>query len=234
MPEFAANLDSLWTELHPTDRPAAAARAGFQWVEIPFPYEVNAAELRRELLRRGLRLALMACPPPNYTGGPRGFAGVPGAEGRFRRDFDRAMRYAELLKPRTLHVLAGDATGPEARRTLRENLAWASRRAPGQRLAVSPGRTDALGPIDQAAALLGEVGAANLSLLLDAAWIADADAGPATDAPPVGHVRLRRPPDGEDALLAAARAGGHDGPIGVAYDPAGITEPTLGWFQPAS
>ena len=63
MPVFAANLETLWTELHPMDRPAAAARAGFEWVEIPFPYDLNAADLRKELIRLGLRLALMACPP---------------------------------------------------------------------------------------------------------------------------------------------------------------------------
>lgn len=245
MPDFAANLDTLWTELHPMDRPAAAARAGFQWIEIPFPYDINAADLRRELIRRGLRLALMACPPPNYTGGPRGFAGVPGAEGRFRRDLARALRYAELLRPRVLQILPGEGRGDRA--VLVANLAWAADRAGDQRLVIEPGEGQAaLGTFEEAASILDEVGAANLALLFDAAHAhaltGDVAAAWAAHGARSGHVQFADAPGrgapGTGTLdvpdfLAAVGAAGHEGPVGAKYHPGGSTEPTLGWFTPA-
>lgn len=245
MPAFAASLETLWTELHPMDRPAAAARAGFEWVEIPFPYDLNAADLRRELIRRGLRLALIACPPPNYTGGARGFAALPGAEGRFRRDLARALRYAELLRPRVLQILPGQGEG--SRDALVENLAWAAERAGAQRLVVEPAPGQAgLGSFAEAVDVVEAVGAPNLSLLFDAGHAetlaGDVAAAWAAHGRRAGHVQVADGPGrgapgtaGLDlpALLAAIGAAGYDGPVGAEYDPAGPTERTLGWLGPA-
>lgn len=245
MPIFAASLETLWTELPTLDRAAAAARAGFEWVEIPFPYDLDAAALRRELVRQGLWLALMACPPPNYTGGARGFAAEPGGEARFRRDFARALRYAELLRPRALQILSGPAEGPDARAALRENLAWAAEAARGLRLTVEPeaGEGHALGGLDEAAALLDDIGASNLGLQFDAAhaqalsgdalaaWVAHGRrAGhvqfadwPGRGAPGTGRLDLA-------AFFAAVDASGYSGPVGAEYRPDGPTEATLGWL----
>lgn len=244
MPVFAASLETLWTELHPMERPAAAARAGFEWVEIPFPYEMNAADLRRELLRHGLRLALMACPPPNYAGGPRGFAAFPEAQGRFRRDLVRALRYAELLRPRVLQILPGEGRG--TRQTLCENLAWAAAQAGRQRLVVEPAADQAaLGGFEKAAAVLDDVAAPNVSLLFDAAHAYALDGDPiaawAAHGARAGHVQFADAPGRGapgtggldlDGLFAAIDASGHQGPVGAEYHPGGATERTLGWFDP--
>ena len=56
----------------------AAKAAGFDHVEVLFPYEASATETRTALIMNGLEMALMCGPPPNWTGGPRGFAAVPG------------------------------------------------------------------------------------------------------------------------------------------------------------
>lgn len=242
MTAFAANLDTLWTELAPMHRPAAAARAGFAWVEIPFPYDLNAADLRRELIRRGLGLALMCCPPPNYAGGPRGFAALPGVEARFRRDFARALRYAELLRPRVLQVLPGE--GPGDRDVLRANLAWAAERAGSRRLVIEPGPGQAaLGDFEAGEAVLDAVGAPNLSLLFDVAHAhavtGDVEAAWSAHGPRAGHVQFADAPGratpgtgGLDlpGFFAAVAASGHDGPLGAEYHPGGTTERTLAWL----
>ncbi len=98
MPRFCANLTLLFTELPFLDRFAAASAAGFAGVEVLFPYDDPVPEILDRLDRTGLPFVLMNCPPPNYTGGPRGFAAVPGLEDRFRTDFRRAARYAATLE----------------------------------------------------------------------------------------------------------------------------------------
>ena len=64
--KFAANLSLLWPELPYLDRFDAASAAGFDAVEVLFPYEVAAKETERALTANGLRLVLINAPPPNY------------------------------------------------------------------------------------------------------------------------------------------------------------------------
>ena len=63
-PKFAANISLLWPELPYLDRFEAAAEAGFQAVEILFPYDIAAKETKRALIANGLELVLMNAPPP--------------------------------------------------------------------------------------------------------------------------------------------------------------------------
>ena len=65
MLKFAANLSLLWAELPYLDRFAAAADAGFEAVEILFPYDLAASRTQRALIANGLELILMNGPPPN-------------------------------------------------------------------------------------------------------------------------------------------------------------------------
>ena len=50
MPQFAANLHYLFTEVPFMERFDAAAKAGFKAVEFQVPYDYPAAELRARLL----------------------------------------------------------------------------------------------------------------------------------------------------------------------------------------
>ncbi|MEO0765891.1 MAG: TIM barrel protein, partial [Pseudomonadota bacterium] len=97
MPRFAANLTHLWAELPYLDRFDAAADAGFEAVEVLFPYDAPAPETQKALQRNGLEMVLLNAPGPNYTGGARGFAATPGGEARFDYDMRRAVRYAQAL-----------------------------------------------------------------------------------------------------------------------------------------
>lgn len=173
MPRFAANLTTLFTELPMLDRFAAAAEAGFTGAEILYPYDIAARELYRAAVSAGLEIVLINAPPPNWTGGPRGFAAVPGVEDRFRRDFERSLRVAEALRARHIHIVAGKAQGPAARETFTRNLAWAAERAPHASLTIEP-RNVADNPgyflsdFTLAQEILADVGASNISIQFDA------------------------------------------------------------------
>lgn len=249
MPRFAANLTFLFKELPFLDRIEAAAEAGFEAVEVLFPYDDPVTQVTRQLTRTGLPMVLFNMPPPNWTGGDRGFAAIPGAEDRFRRDFKRALRFAERLKPQHIHIMAGAAEGAGARNTFIHNLAWAAEQAPGQSLTIEP-----LNPVDMpgyflndfelAAVVLAEVDAPNLGLQFDTyhAQMLTGDAGRcwATYRHLARHIQVgsapgRHEPDTGDfdhaAFFAALDAQGYDGYVSGEYNPRGRTEDGLGWIR---
>ena len=173
MARFAANLTFLFTELPMQDRFAAARRAGFDGVEVLFPYDLAARELSSACQSEGLEFVLLNTPPPNWAGGPRGFAATVGGEDRFRRDFDRALRFAQALRARHIHVMSGKAEGRAAQATLIDNLRWAAARAPHASLLIEPiNQVDMpgyfLSDFDLAAEVIAAVGAPNLGLQFDA------------------------------------------------------------------
>ena len=75
MPKFSANLSLMFAERPMIERFGAARAAGFDAVEVQFPYDDDAAAIAGELARHGLVLTVINGPPPNYAGGPRGFEG---------------------------------------------------------------------------------------------------------------------------------------------------------------
>lgn len=248
--KFAANLSYLWQELPYLDRFEAAAEAGFDGVEVLFPYDMPAKETQRALMRSGLPLVLIAAPPPNYTGGGRGFAAVPGSEGRFRYDLRRALRYCDALRVPMLQVLTGVAEGDAARRTLVQNMRWASEALPQNvLLTLQPVNADDtpgcfLDNYDLAADVVREIDAANVGLQFDS-YEAQVIHG---DAPGVfekhraliRHVQMADAPgrggpgSGSidfDALFAVCRTTAYEGWISANYTPASQTEGTLAWIH---
>lgn len=249
MPKFAANLTFLFKEYPFLERFQAAADAGFDAVEVLFPYDDPIGEVVRRLNGAELPLALINTPPPNWAGGDRGFAAIPGGEDRFRRDFRRALRYAAQLKPRHIHIMAGKAEGLAARDAFIRNLAWATAEAPGQSLTIEPiNPADMpgyfLADFDMAANILAEVNARNLGLQFDtyhaqiitgdamAAW---ADYRHLARHVQVGGVPGRHEPHGGDidhpAFFALLDAQGYDGFVSGEYNPKGRTEPGLAWIR---
>src|SRR5262245_62131786 len=77
MPKLAANLSMMFQGLEFLDRFEAAAKAGFRAVEFLFPYEYDAAELRRRLDRFGLVQVLFNLPPGDWAKGERGMSIFP-------------------------------------------------------------------------------------------------------------------------------------------------------------
>lgn len=248
MTHFTANLTFLFKEYPFLERFQAAADAGFDAVEVLFPYDDAVGEIVERLRLCALPLALINTPPPNWTGGEPGFAAIPGGEARFRSDFKRALRYAAQLRPRHIHIMAGNATGPAARDTFIANLAWAAAEAPNQSLTIEPiNLVDMpgyfLADFELAAVVLAEVNAPNLGLQFDAyhAQIITGDAMKTWNTYrhlvrhiQVGGVPGRHEPIGGDidypAFFARLTADGYNGFVSGEYDPKGHTEDGLAWI----
>ena len=244
----AANLTLLFTEYSLAGRFAAARAAGFGAVELLFPYEMPAKDLRRLLQYADQELVLFNTPAGNWAAGERGFAAVPGAEAKFRAGFERAMRWADVLRPRFIHVMAGIADGPAAWATFIRNLRWATARAGGRQLTIEPiNPYDIpgyfLNDFDSAAAILDKVGAANLHLQFDA-YHAHRITGDVTGCWArhgwrAAHVQVagspgRHEPVGGDidypAFFAQLAGDGYAGHVSGEYVPVGQTEDGLGWI----
>ena len=241
MARFAANLTLLFNELPILERFDAASRAGFQGAEILFPYDLAAPELRRAARRAGLDVVLINCPPPNWAGGPRGFAAVPELQARFRSDFERALRVAESLSAKHIHVMSGKSSGPAAYTCFVENLKWASRRAPHASLTIEP-MNDAdmpgyfLDSFDLAMNVIDVVGASNLGLQFDAyqAHMITGDVLKTFRAcrRHVHHIQISGAPDRDEprsgeidfpAFLRAVDESGYSGWVSAEYTPSTTT-----------
>nr|WP_281980989.1 TIM barrel protein [Thalassorhabdomicrobium marinisediminis] len=251
MPRFCANLSMLFTEYPLLERPRAAAAAGFEAVEILFPYDENAAALGTALARAKLPLALINCPPPNYADpdGPRGFAAVPGEAARFQQAFRRTLRYAGALGAEFVHIMAGVAEGAAAKTCFIDNLRWAAAQAPKQKLTIEPINAGDmpgyfLDDFDLALEVLDAVDAPNLFLQFDA-YHAEKITGDVADTwarvkHRVAHVQVggvpdRHEPAGGDcdypAFFARLDAEGYRGWVSGEYRPATRTEDGLDWIR---
>ncbi|WP_170467384.1 hydroxypyruvate isomerase family protein [Ruegeria arenilitoris] len=249
MPKFAANISLLFSELPYLERFQAAAEAGFQAVEILFPYDVATKETRRALLANGLELVLINAPPPNYTGGAPGYAAIPGGEARFQSDIRRVLRYAEVLRPGLIHIMSGYASGPDAFDSMVRNLQWAADVAPGQHFTIEP-----LNPVSQpdyflndydlAVQVLYRVNRPNVGLQFDSfhAHMIHGDALAVWEEyhPKVVHAQIGAAPDRSEPgrgptdfkqLFAAFDASGYSGWVSAEYTPSTRrTEHSLGWM----
>ncbi|MDX8347170.1 TIM barrel protein [Cognatiyoonia sp. IB215446] len=249
MPKFCANLTWLFTELPLLERFEAAKEAGFDAVEVLFPYDVNAQDIVNKLARYELQMALINCPPPNYTGGDQGFAAVPGLEERFRRDFRRSVRYARTLGAGHLHVMAGLAEGEAAEAAFIENLRWAAAEAPQQSLTIEPINNETmpgyfLNDFDLGRRIVETVDAPNLRLQFDTfhaakitgdvlgTWKAMRDI---TVHIQVAQMPDRGEPDQGDidypAVFKKLDADGYTGWVAGEYKPRETTAAGLGWLS---
>ena len=249
MPRFAANLTRMFTDVPFMERFGAARAAGFDAVEVLFPYDGSAADIVEQLARHTLDIVLINCPPPNYAEGPRGFAAIPGGEERFRHDLKRALRYARALGARHLHLMAGVAAGPAARAVFVANLRWAVAQARGLPLTIEP-----INPVDMpgyflndfnmAADILAEVDAPGLYLQFDAyhAHVITGDVFATWEEirPLVAHVQVAGYPGRHEpeagvidypAFFDLLDAQGYAGWVSGEYDPVGRTEAGLDWCR---
>jgi 2-dehydrotetronate isomerase len=179
MPQFAANLSMMYTEVEFLDRFAAAAADGFRAVEYLFPYAFDRAELARRLKANGLRQVLFNGPPGDWDRGERGLACLPTRVTEFRRGvLDQAFVYAEALSCPRVHLMAGlvpdGADRSALRETYVENLAWAAEQARGHGIdiLIEPINTrDVPGYFlnrqDHAHEIVREIGAPNLKVQMD-------------------------------------------------------------------
>ena len=123
---FSANLSLLFQEVPLLERFALAKQAGFQAVEIQFPYPKSLADLKHAKADSGLDIALINLPAGDLMEGGEGLAAVPERREQFQQALEKGLHYAEALEVSCVNVLPGrclDTTQAQTyRQTLAENL----------------------------------------------------------------------------------------------------------------
>ena len=253
MPRFNANLSWLFQEVPFFDRFGAAANAGFRGIEILFPYDQPAHEIRSALQAQGQEMVLLNSPPGNFGAGDRGLAALPGREREFRDTFDQALAYAETLQCKRIHVMSGitkEADQQEARRTFLANLEYALGKIGNAALSILiepintrdiPGYF--LTTVESADNILQEISHPALKIQFDwyHAQIMGGDLSHRTEKffSKIGHFQLAGVPDRAEPdrgevnfthLFHLVDALHYDGWIGCEYRPQARTEEGLGWL----
>jgi hydroxypyruvate isomerase len=253
VPKLAANLSTLFPEVQFLDRFAAAARAGFRYVEYQFPYQWSADELARRARDAGVEVVLHNLPAGDLAKGDRGIACLPGREREFRDGVKRAIDYARAARCPRLNCLAGIAPADrEHFAVLVGNVRYAARElgAAGLSLTLEPINTRTvpgffLSRSAQALDVLNAAGEGNAFLQYDFfhMQIMEGDLASSVERllARIGHIQLADVPDrhepgtGEinfDFLLARLDALGYSGWVGCEYNPKGDTLEGLKWAQP--
>src|SRR2546425_7496864 len=111
MPRFSANLSYLFNEAPFLERFAEAAQAGFRAVEFSSAYEYQAKEVAAQVIAHKLEVVMFNTPAGDWASGDPGLASIPRREHEFSAGGVTALRYAEALGCRRLHVMAGVLSG---------------------------------------------------------------------------------------------------------------------------
>jgi hydroxypyruvate isomerase len=255
MPKFAANLSMLFTEHPLLARFERAAAAGFTAVELQFPYDHAADEIKAQLDAHGLQLVLHNLPPGDWAAGERGIACHPDRVAEFRDSVARGVAYARALGVGQLNCLAGKVPAGVADQTLRRTLVNNLRYAAGElkkahiKLLIEPINSfDMPGfyvnRTAQALAILDEVGADNAYLQYDL-YHAQRMEGELSvtvekNLARIAHIQIadnpgrNEPGTGEINFAFLFRhldRIGYGGWVGCEYKPATTTEAGLGWRQ---
>src|SRR5689334_1821328 len=253
MPRLAANLSMLFTERPFLDRFAAAAAAGFRYVEYQFPYAWPAKAVAEAARRAGVQVVLHNLPAGDMAAGDRGIACLPGREDEFRAGVEQAIGYASASGCPRLNCLAGLAPVERAHfDVLVANVRYAARRLSevGVQLVIEPINTRTvpgffLSGSAQAIDVLDAAGEGNAFLQYDVfhMQIMEGDLAATLERllPRIGHIQVADVPErhepgtGEvnfEFLLAHLDAIGYSGRVGCEYNPRGHTLEGLQWARP--
>jgi len=256
MPKLAANVSLLFPQLDFLDRFAAAARAGFRYVEYQLPYAWPAKSIAERVQAAGIEVVLHNVPAGDAAKGDRGIACLPERTNEFREGVDRAIEYAKLVRCTRLNCLSGIVPQDAARArhfdTLVGNVKYAAERlkAAGIRLMLEPVNTRTvpgffLTGSGQAIEVLDAAGSDNAWLQYDIfhMQIMEGDLARTIERllPRIGHMQLADVPDrhepgtGEihyEFLLRHMDRIGYAGWIGCEYNPKGDTVEGLAWAKP--
>jgi hydroxypyruvate isomerase len=257
--KFDVNLSILFTELPLLERPAAAAKAGFDAVEFWWPFdrpcpadrEIDA--LRRSIEDAGVRLVGLNFDAGDMAAGDRGLLSRPDGSARFRANIDVAVGLAGALGCRVLNALYGNRA-PELSLDAQHDLAL-SNLSRATEAAARIGATvvvEALNsyesptyPLTSSTAafeVIDRVGAANVAFLADLYHLhrmgEDVLALIGVSAHRFGHVQLADDPGrGQpgtgampyDQILDHLDASGYQGHTGLEYRPVGPSAESFGW-----
>jgi hydroxypyruvate isomerase len=257
MPRIAANLSLLFPQLPFAERFAAAAKAGFRYVEYQFPYAFGSArEIADRARAAGVEVVLHNLPAGDAAKGDRGIACQPERMNEFREGVDRAIEYAKAVGCPRLNALAGIPSKgldrEKAKQTLVENLRYAAGKlkAAGLTLLTEPCNPRTipgffLNTSGQAIEAMDAAGADNLLLQYDVfhMQIVEGDLAKTIERllARIGHIQIADVPERHEPgtgeinfpwLLAHVDRLGYRGWIGAEYVPKGDTVEGLRWAAP--
>ncbi len=249
--KFSANLGFLWADRPLPDAIRAAKAAGFDAVELHWPYDVPASEVADVLAETGLPCLGLNTRRGDVAAGENGLSALPGREVEARAAIDEALSYGQAIGARNVHVMAGVAEGSMAHDAFLGNLTYACEAAAplGIGLLIEPlNRYDAPGyflqTTTQAIEIIDAVGHAGLRLMFDCYHVQLTEGDLThrlTDLLPyIGHIQFASVPDrgapdhGEldyNHVFSVIEGLGYGRPLGAEYKPKGDTDDTLRWLQ---
>ena len=253
MPRFAANLGYLFTDRPLLERIDAAAAAGFQAIELQFPYDVPALAVKTAIERNKLTI-LGLNTSPGEREGEFGLAAVPGREKDWQVLFTRALDYASAIGASAIHCLAGKVAPeqrPAADRVFVDNLTRAADLAAAKKITLliepinSRDRPNYfLNYVEHAADIIARAGVQNIRMQFDFyhVQIVGGDLIYRLEKffPVIGHLQCaavpsrHEPDEGEinyPAVFEAVDKLVYRGWIGAEYRPRARTEDGLGWAR---
>ncbi|MBA1262785.1 hydroxypyruvate isomerase family protein [Stutzerimonas stutzeri] len=253
--KIAANLSMLFGELPLAERVLAAKVAGFDGVEVQFPYELPAIRLKESLERADAPLVLINLPAGDLLQGGAGLAAVPACQEAFDAALQEALTYAAMTRPLCVNVLPGrlaeGVSREQALTTLADNLRKSAEAFAPLGIGVL---CEAINPLDMPGflintpehllELLERVDHPNCRAQLDLYHMArqelDIAAGIRLLGQRIGHVQFAdcpgrgAPGSGQVAfapLLEALQTVGYDGWLAAEYRPGEQgTAASLGWL----
>lgn len=255
MLNFTANLSLLFTDVPLLGRFKAAKQAGFDAVEIQFPYELSAAAIKNKLDEYGLKLVLFNVAAADLLQGGEGLACVPEKRGQFKQAVAQTINYAELLKPEAINILPGrcldNSQLAQYLDTFKENLCFAAE-------AFSPlgiktvfeavNTRDMPGFIInrgvQMLEVLNQINRPELFMQYDIYHMQMMGENPETfiaeHADKIGHIQFADCPGrGQPGtgfinfgrVFSAIEASAYSGWVGAEYKPVGTTKESLDWLR---
>lgn len=250
--QLVANLSMMFSDLPLVERLQAAADAGFDVVEIQFPYTVPLADLVTAQNRAGVTIALINLPPGDLEAGDVGLTCLADRKPEFHTAVETALTYATALGVRRINALAGrpppDAW-EKATATLIENLTYVADRftAIDATVLLEPvNPTDVPGylinALEPALAVLGQVNRDNAKLLFDLYHMVQTEPSlpdaVARAGHLIGHVQFADHPGRHEPgtgkidfniAFRALKSLGYTGYAAAEYWPQGPTTDGLGW-----
>lgn len=254
MVRFAANLGFLWPDRPLLERIDAAAAAGFRAIELHWPYDTPASDVRAACAHHGLTLLGINTHRGRTEAGDFGTGALAGREEEFRRSIDESIAYCVASGATAIHAMAGNVAETRraaARAVFLNNLRLAADKAArfGLTLLLEP-----LNPRDQphyfysrvaeAAELIAQASKSNIKLQFDVYHVGVAEGDILRKLtqylPIIAHVQIAavpsraEPDEGEiayRAVFAQLDSLGYAGWVGCEYRPRADTDAGLGWLQ---